>query len=82
MHYTPTEQRMIELLSDGLPHDRQELLEVSQLTDLHCMAVSIMRLRPKLRALGQEIDTVLWRGSIAYRHIVLLSGTNLSNDPT
>jgi len=78
MHYTPIEQRIIDLLSDGLPHDRYDLLEClrDKQASLNSLAAAIMRLRPKVRELGQEIVTELFRGSIAYRHVLLLSGIN------
>lgn len=83
MHYTANEQRIIDLLRDGLPHDRREVLEClkDNQSNLHALAVAIMRLRPKVRALGQEIVTEHRRGGIAYRHVILLSGANVSNDP-
>lgn len=83
MHYTPIEQRIIDLLSDGLPHDRRDVLECwnDHHMNLHAMAVAIMRLRPKVRALGQDIITEHRRGSISYRHVILLPGTKMENDP-
>lgn len=83
MHYTPIEQRIIDLLSDGMPHDRYDVLDClkDKESNLHALAVAIMRLRPKVRALGQEIVTEHNRGGIAYRHVILLSGANISNDP-
>lgn len=84
MHYTPIEQRIIDLLSDGLPHERNDVLEHVGMRDteytLHNLAVSIMRLRPKIRAMGQEIVTEHRRNGIAYRHVILLSGRDPCGD--
>lgn len=84
MHYTPIEQRIIDMLADGLPHNRAEVLDClrDKESNLHALAMVIMRLRPKVRAMGQEIITEHHRGSIAYRHVILLSGSDpKGNDP-
>lgn len=82
MHYTPIEQRIIDLLSDGLPHDRKELLEClnDRLANYNSLAAAIMRLRPKVRELNQEIVTEHYQGCIAYRHVILLSGKALEQE--
>lgn len=81
MHYTPIEIRIIELLSDGLPHDRKEVLDClnDRLANFNALAAAIMRLRPKVRELQQEIVTEYHKGCIAYRHVILLSGSALGD---
>jgi hypothetical protein len=76
MHYTPSEQRIIDLLADGMPHERREVLAClkDEMATLNSLSVMIHRLRPKVRELGQEIVTEYRRGGYWYRHIILLSG--------
>lgn len=87
MHYTSTEQRIIDLLSDGLPHHRDEVVEqvIPNVKEPHkhrnTIAVHVFYLRSKIRGLGEDILTELRRGGIYYRRIILLPGTNISNDP-
>lgn len=76
MHYTPIEQRIIDLLKDGMPHDRNELLAClrDKQAGFPALAVHIYNLRSKVRAMNHEIVTELYKGSIHYRRVVLLSG--------
>lgn len=87
MHYTPIEQRIIDLLSDGLPHDRDEVIQcidpnVKDLVRMrNSLSVHIAHIRSKVRLLGQDVVTELRRGGIHYRHMILLPGTKLCEDP-
>lgn len=76
MHYTPVEQRILDLLSDGLPHTRADVLAClrDKLSDLNALAVRIFYLRQKVRGFGRDIVTELRKGGIHYRHVILLSG--------
>jgi hypothetical protein len=73
--FTETQQRILELLSDGKPHRRMELKaqlpdELSSLTAMQ-MHVSVMRkvLNPK----GEDIVCRFTKEGISYQHIRLLS---------
>lgn len=87
MHYTATEQRIIDLLGDGLPHERDEVVErilpnvKEPQKHRNTVAVHIFFLRSKIRALGEDIITELRKGGIHYRRVVLLPGTKLCDDP-
>lgn len=87
MHYTPTEQRIIDLLSDGLPHERDEVVErilpnvKEPQKHRHTIAAHIFYIRIKIRAMGEDIITELRKGGIHYRRVMLLPGTKLCEDP-
>ena len=69
--YTPTEKRMLKLLSDGLPHKRQELhscLE-DELSQLDAIQPHLSRIRHRIRAVGEDIICVLHQRTIAYQHV-------------
>lgn len=54
---SPTEQRLLELLNDGLPHDRTELYKAlyDDLGDMTVLRVHISNLNAKLRRVGREV---------------------------
>jgi hypothetical protein len=83
MHYTPIEQRIIDLLSDGLPHERNEMCAciAPGSKNVNSLAVHIFYLRQKVRELKQDIVTEHRRGGIHYRHVILLPGCKISDDP-
>lgn len=87
MNYTPIEQRIIDLLSDGLPHHPYELIEciypnIKEPSKYkHNITAHIFYLRAKVRAKGEDIVTELRKGGYHYRHVILLSGTVIANDP-
>jgi hypothetical protein len=72
--YTPSQQRLIDVLSDGLPHDREELRQAlgdDQLTNKN-LSDHIILLRRVVRPRGEEIVCELWDGSPHYRHVRFL----------
>lgn len=84
MHLTPTEQKIIDLLKDGLPHSRHDMISTLQYAsgDFNALAQRIFFLRRKVRLLGQDIVTALCKGGIHYQHVILLSGKDpLGFDP-
>jgi hypothetical protein len=83
IQYTPIQQRIIDLLSDGLPHERRDMLKCinPNSKNLNGLAVHIAFLRSKVRELRQDIVTELRRGGIYYRMVILLPTCNLSEDP-
>ena len=73
--FTPTERRILSLLSDGLPHKRKEVHGCLD-DDLAAMAAirwHIMNLRTKLRRSGQDIVCELVGRTINYRQVRLLN---------
>lgn len=75
IHYTAIESRIVLLLSDGLPHHRQDVLEClgdSQAT-LNNLQKHISNIRHKLRPRGHDIICEIYRSKVHYRHIRLLN---------
>ena len=72
--FTPIQRRMLEVLSDGLPHHPDDLWKCLQdeLAPKVNIKVHIKALRYKLRLRGQDIvcETIHRRGH--YRHVRLL----------
>ena len=71
--YTPTEQRLIHLLSDGMPHPKAEVQgcigdELSRAARYSALSA----LRKKLRPIGQEIVCETTGRATFYRHVRLL----------
>ena len=74
--YTPTQQRILDLLSDGQPHPREELLECidDELSNPHNLPNHLCLLRKRLPA-DHDIICQLLRNKIHYRHVRLLTCT-------
>lgn len=75
MQYTPTQRRLLDMLSDGKPHRREELYGCidDELADVaKCLRVHLTHLRKKLRKLSQDVLCELHRGKPHYRHVMLL----------
>lgn len=75
-NFTPTQKRILDVLADGLPHRRDELLDC--LDDPLCstrenLQAHLTRLRVKLRPAGHDIICQLLNNCLHYRHIVMLS---------
>lgn len=76
--YTPTQRRMLDVLADGLPHNRQELHACldDELTAPEAIKFHISTMRVTLRRAGQDIVCELYKGTIHYRHVRLLKNPN------
>lgn len=76
-HFTPTELRIIQCLSDGMAHTRKELKDNCIDDELACDAalrVAICKLRNKLKSRGQTIICEMGKSRILYyRHVRLLN---------
>lgn len=72
--YTPTQQRILNVLADGMPHLRIELLGClhDELGDRTNLYPHLSRLRTLLRPQGQDIVCELQRRRVAYRWVRLL----------
>lgn len=73
--FTPTEQRILDLLSDGLSHRREEFLSClyDELGRLGTVRLHLYNMRKKLRPIGQDIVTEMGQSRILYyRHVRLL----------
>ena len=74
--YTPAQLRILERLSDGLPHSRAELCLVvthnpaaANFNHLHQV---IFGIRQRMRNSGEMIISELRGGKLYYRHVRLL----------
>jgi DNA-binding winged helix-turn-helix (wHTH) protein len=75
--FTPIEARIIQVLSDGMAHTRQELHQCldDDLSRLSSIQFHISNIRRKLRGRGEDVVCVL-DGTIKYRHIRLIRSSN------
>ena len=79
LHPTPTQQRILNLLSDGRRHLRNEIVEeclCDTLSARGALNVQITGLRKILHPRGEDIICELNNRRICYRHVRLLNGTN------
>ncbi len=74
--FTPTQTRMLEVLSDGEPHSRQELhaclYDNDPQASLSNINNHITAIRAKIKPLGESILCVLVARQPHYRHVKLL----------
>jgi len=72
--YTRTEKKIVNLLSDGLPHTREEVHDClwDEEAPLTAIQMHISRIRAKIRPRGEEIVCELRHRTIHYRHVRLL----------
>jgi hypothetical protein len=75
--YTPTQQAMLDVLSDGQAHTRQELHAClpDELGPLSNINSHLCNTRKHLRPIGQDIVCELVNRRICYRHVRLLAST-------
>ena len=76
--FTPTQSRILKLLSDGKPHRRVEIhacLE-DELAAIEAIKFHIMNIRIVLRRMGQDIVCELIGRSIHYRQVRLLNNND------
>lgn len=73
--FTPTQQRLIDVLADGMAHSRFELRDAidGEYTALGTVQFHLSIIRRKLRPIGQDIICELVNRRICYRHIRLLA---------
>jgi len=74
-HFTPTQKAMLNVLSDGHRHTREELHAClpDELGPISNIRTHLMHIRKKLRPAGQDIICELFQRRIHYRCIRLLS---------
>ena len=76
--FTPVQQRMLNVLADGLQHTPKELhtcLE-DELGPLTNIQIHISNIRSKLRPIGQDIAMEKSMLGTFYRHVRLLAPTD------
>jgi len=75
VHWTPVETKMLQLLSDGKPHTREELHGClwDDKSYLRTIQFHLSKIRQRLRPQGQDIICELFKRQIHYRHIRYLA---------
>lgn len=77
VHFTPTQQRILKVLSDGLSHSKSDLVAClgDDRAGPNTLSVHLTLLRRLLRPHGQDIVCEFRYGHL-YRHIRLLHSAN------
>jgi len=71
--FTPTEKKMLEILSDGRPHRRKELHACcGPSSERGTVYRHVSSIRTKLKPKGENIVCVLLNRSVHYQHVRLL----------
>jgi DNA-binding response OmpR family regulator len=75
--FTPTQQRIIDKLSDGQAHSFKEMLGClrDELDDTNCLNTHISHIRRKIRPQGQDIICQRLDGVSHYRLIRLMASS-------
>jgi DNA-binding CsgD family transcriptional regulator len=74
--FTPTEQRILDVLADGMPHTREELAAClwDELAERSTIKFHISKMRSRLQAQGTTIVCELgFARKFYYRHVRLLT---------
>lgn len=74
LSFTPTQQRLLRVLSDGQDHSAEELRAVlgDDMAGRSALSVHLTYLRKKLQRQGQDV-VCLFRHGFFYRHVRLLA---------
>ncbi len=69
--YSPTQQRILNLLADGKPHSKDEIHELLEddLAPVSAIHFHITQLRKKLEGRGQNILCVLHRRNAKFQQV-------------
>jgi predicted Zn-ribbon and HTH transcriptional regulator len=75
MNFTPTERALMEVISDGKPHELEELRElIDELSEKQAVYFHMCNLRKKLERIGQSIVMVRKR-KISYYQLIRILAT-------
>lgn len=74
-HFTPTQEKILDILSDGDRHTKHELFEClhDELGLIDNVFIHISNIRNKLRPIGEYIVCEVDRGRNYYRHVRLIN---------
>jgi hypothetical protein len=78
--FTPTELRLLAVLSDGQGHTKRELLDCldEDMPSAKLLAVHLFRVRRKLKTMAQSIVCVRgFANTLLYQHVRLLRPAHL-----
>lgn len=74
LKFTPTEERILAVLSDGFPHHRDQLKDcLDELASFADLANHLCRLRAKLKLRGRSVICELRGKAIMYRQVILIN---------
>ena len=79
VRFTPTQQAMLQVLSDGMPHRKEDLyacLPEGYYSDMKAVVNMVSKMRKKLQPLGQDVICEYRYGVYMYRHVRLLHSAN------
>jgi len=71
--FSPTQRRMLEVLSDGQPHAKSELHKACGPCSEKTVVVHIFNLRKKLQRHGHDVACRRVRSRWCYQHVRLLA---------
>lgn len=73
--FTPTQQRILDVLSDGLPHTPEELHGCldDELGDIENIRPHLTAIRKQIRPFGADILCVIHNRTAHYQHVRLLA---------
>ena len=74
-NYTPTQQKILDVLNDGKAHSRQELIDCldDAVADRKNLNVHLSNLRARMRPIRRDVICELKNRRIFYRHVMLIS---------
>lgn len=72
--FTPTQQAMLDVLADGLPHTRKELHAClpDELGALSNIQPHLCKMRKTLKQRNEDVICCVENGYICYRHVRLI----------
>ena len=73
VHFTPTQQRILTLLSDGYGHQAEEVLGCLGDPSLATLRVHLTHLRSKLQPNGQNIVVHILDGKTYYQQVRVIA---------
>lgn len=74
--FTPTQEKMLEILSDGKPHSRKELHSCCGPSLLRVVGSHLRQIRLKIRPKGEDVVCVIVQRKFMYQHVRLLNGSH------
>ncbi len=74
MHFSPTQQRIVDLLSDGLLHSKEQIYGMLLTANsVNHIQMHISNIRKIIRPRGQDISCTLLGGNSFYQLVRLLN---------
>lgn len=77
--FTPTEERILEVLGDGVRHKRKELHRClsDELTNVKTIQFHLSKIRQKIRPMGRDIVCIFNNQTIWYQMVQVLDARKL-----